>query len=315
MAKYKITYFFEGIQAAITGTSGVVGWTETWYTPDLTLNLDGILSHVDHANYTRLRRAIMPNIYRISFLRVSDEDNPRVFKVKALTSLFGELQPFGTVPNQFTTQVQCALLADMVRLSGGGSEPTHHRRFLLRALPESVVNGQVINPLSDSWSDVLKFLNFVGQHQTGSAISATPSAIHGLRYHNPATPAPVALSYLQVSGVKGPRFINVQTGAPPVDPFPALAVGKQVTIRDVLPPGQPMNKNWTVVDHIQLTGQSALQLGRSRKDLPSQSFASGQIFQVAWTYNLFSQYTIIGLRTRRTGRVFRQLRGRSSSRR
>jgi hypothetical protein len=306
MANFKVTIFYEGVQQAGIGASGVVGWTETWYLGGVAVTLDQSFSHFDLTNYLQLRRACLLPLYRIAWVRISDEFAPRSFKIWAPNQFIGQAAlPSGMARGQ----VQCALLVDFARLpqTGVPGEPTHHKKFLLRALPADVIDGNIINTSGVNWPNFQTFLNWIGNHPT-----ATPPQINnvvtnmGLRFHDPNFPS--------IPGV------NVLLGTPTVNQLAiqpdqaALAIGSRVSVRGVAAPYQKANRIWTVLAHANVGGVLSTICGTTRKPVVTSLAVPATIQPVKYLYGVASQYTIIGLRSKRTGRIFRQLRGRSSNR-
>src|SRR5215469_10464410 len=86
----KVVFFFEYVKAADRYASAALGWTETFYGFDNSLgNLDDWLQSDDAVTYIQLRRACLPPGYRIAWLRISDEANPRSFKLSAIQAGWG----------------------------------------------------------------------------------------------------------------------------------------------------------------------------------------------------------------------------------
>lgn len=308
---WKVTFFFEGVQLAKKGASAALGWTESWYMNNNAVTIDQVFDLKDVTTYLDLRLGILPNIYRAAWIRVGDDADPRLVKVKAIDGGKGTLQSAEGVGD---AQVQCALLVDLAKLptTNLASEPSHHKRFMLRALPSTVIDGNVLNQDAVAWKQIKSFLDFIGIHETGTTVPPRKPGVNaqflGIRYHDPNFPqVPIVGIGLHQGSV------NVIDVAPDIA---GAAVGSKVVVRDVPAPDKAMNRVWTVLSHNPITvgGPPWLQLGYSRKPLPSNLQTAGNISQVKWLYGTFDQYTVIGLRSKKTGRIFRQLRGRSSSR-
>lgn len=93
--------------------------------------------------------------------------------------------------------------------------------------------------------------------------------------------------------------------------------GFQITNVDV--PFQWVNRHWSGITNATMPQIGAVSvLGTSKKVLADIDMTDvtgvGWIWPLAYQYELVDQYVIVGLRSKRTGRVFHQLRGRSSVR-
>lgn len=310
----KVTFFLESVQSAGAYASASLGWTETWYGFGGPGTLDGWLTAPDVEQYILLRRRCLPANYRIAWLRVSDEANPRAFKLRALFNKYGsaidytleyQQQLVGTARGQ----VQCALLVDMARLPTAANEVTHHRRFLLRALPADVINGNILNVGGPNWNAILAFFQFMGNHETAGRPSGTsPSTTTlGVKYQDPGSAGWITLP--AVSATPGDaRSITVAADVG--------ASARRIRIRRVPDVARDLNRTWTVMSRTAGAAGPSI-LGRAKRDLQNQVYSGvgpGQYEVVAPLYGIFNQYTIIGLRNKKTGRLFRQLRGRSSAR-
>lgn len=317
----KITFFFEGVQAANRYASASLGWTETFYGSGAPATVDAWLTAPDVIAYIQLRRQTLPRIYRIAWLRVSDEANPRNFKIMAINSATGvALTPGITTQSQVVAnsygQVQCALLVDLVHLQDNPTDHTHHRKFLMRALPADVIQGNVLNADAPNWPTIVNFLNWLANHESGAAVIPPGSTFGGfalnstlgLKYQNPALNTWNALG--AVTPVAGdPRSIDVAGNLGPL--------AGRVRIRRAPDANRFLNRVWSIAA---LTGgppPTATILGRAKKDITFDAYTPpgpAQWQLASPLYHIFEQYTIIGLRNKKTGKLFRQLRGRSSAR-
>lgn len=323
----RVTFFFEYLSSAIQYASAALGWTETFYGKDPgggpTASLDGWLNHPDLANYVNMRRTLLYKDYRIAWVRVTDETNPRSFKVAALENKKGLIEASRkegeTVVENTVGQVNCALLVDLVRLPVAGGEASHHRRFLIRAIPADVIGGNVVNTEGFSWANVKNFLNWLANHETG----ALPRA------QNARPPAP-ATSWNATLGLKFQAAANLPyTAAPGVtvspgdkrvitvaENLPGTVRVTEYTFRDFPDKSRAFNRTWRLLFH-QVGPPAVSVLGATRRDMSADDYVvpgPGRYRMVVPDYGLFNQYTIIGLRNKKTGRLFRQLRGRSRSR-
>jgi hypothetical protein len=316
MANFKVTWFFENVSKGVIGASAALGWTETWYLGNQTGNIDTVFNHPDILAYTQLRLAILHTSSRIPFLRVSDDNNPRLVKIQSLTAKVGEIVG-GNGSRE--AQIQCAILVDLQRLPlvPNLGEPVHHRRFLIRGLSQGLINGNVLDPSSPRWKDLIAFLNFIGVKLTGNnpalnvPLPLTRTAL-GIRYHDPNQQWTYGMGIV-TAGIPNSRIIVT----PPIlglatSPNPSL-----IQIEDVPAPQSRMNRIWTFLGYDDFAAPTKMTLGKTRKPLGTDAVAAGgaqRMRRVSWLYGPIDQYAIIGLRSKKTGRLFRQLRGRSSNR-
>jgi len=309
---FRVTFFFESVQPANIYASAALGWTESFYMSGAGLvSIDAALNHVDVLNYVALRRAFMPPAYRISWVRVADTSNAHLYKVKGLAGQFGTVELIEDAVGQ--SQVQCAVLVDLARLPTALNEPTHHRKFLIRGLASDVINGNILNPFAKSFGDLKVFLNWLAFKEAGVLIvapppaGAAPNSTRGVRYQDPAQAWTAVLS-AQADATK--RNVIVK----PMQAAPAGGVGT-FALRRFVSPLKVFNRHWRYLAN-DVAGQQTV-LGVARSNLPSDIYnapGAAQIKFDVYQYGLFNQYTIIGLRNKRTGRIFRQLRGKSASR-
>lgn len=305
---YKITYFFEGNEEGFIGTGAHVGWTENWFTPDTNKSIDDVLNDNDTKKYIDLRRAFMPNCYRISFVRVTDEATPGIVKFSTPDNARGQ-----AVDPTDQTAVQVAILVDIAKLPTHPElkERSHHRKFLVRGISNTLFLCNVVNPQSPVWNAFKKFLDFVGNHATGTAPSSRltpPSTLHGLKWHDPAQ---IKVDLSSIAGF-GIRDVIVQ---PPL----AFPVGSKIKLTRVQDPYSLANRTWTnlasVLNPIGYPAGTWTVLGRSKHSFPTEPLNAldapvGEAQLVKFLYGLADQYTIVGLANKKTGTVFKKLRGR-----
>ena len=308
MANFKATFFFESQQQATLGTGSSLGWTESWY-KTMVASPEAALLDPDLQKYVELRRMCLASIYRMTFIRVSDDDNPRRFKLANIAVGDGVLNSEVAAP---PAQVQCALLADLERLplDANPHEKVHHRRFLIRGLPSGMIDGNVLNPNFPAFAQIRRFLDYVGRHSAGTAVpgEGQPRFSWGAKYLDPSvTPTTI------VSAIVTPWDDQV-IGVRPVV-APATVRGTRFTIRGVDSPRE-FNRTWQYVNDSSIDAVTHSIFQRSRRKIQGSYTGPGAAvyYQNRFLYGPFDQYVIIGLRNKKTGRVFRQLRGRSSSR-
>lgn len=314
---YKVTWFFEGVQQASYGASAAVGWTETWYLSGGG-SIDSVFDHPDVNNYTLLRLACLSSRYRMSFIRVALDGIPGTFavgtvKVKTLPNLIGQAPTSGG-----DAQVQCAVLVDFQKLPIA-AERVHHRKFLLRGLPANVINGNILNTGGIGWPSIKVFLNFIGQHEVGFPTGKPLATALGIRFQNPAV-LPVPLETLSSISYDRTLVSGAFNDAVPVGTkYRITKVGGFYRI--------VLNRTWTVLSAVAGPPAATL-LGRlaAKSAFPDSQPTPGQAYtvyqapglgtrqKVSPVYGPLSQYAVIGLRSKRTGRLFRQLRGRSTRR-
>lgn len=325
---YKITWFFECLEQSTRGGSVALGWTETFYS-NTDVTIDNVFSLPDVVNYQTKRLAILPSQYRIPWVRVSNEPtvgpgsvSARLVKVASI-NLQGQI--VGQAPNPFGIQTTCALLIDLQRLPDTAvpTDKVHHRKFLLRGLPPDVVNGNIINDKGNSWNAVKAFLDFIGQTETpvpkdGRLLHA---ATLGCRYQDTSL---TAFNATLLQGVGSPQQfwacapdVPAWNAGPPTGPF--TAQGTRVRFTRVQAPYEKAlsGKIGILLSRLTVGGVTQMTFGRTKKDLPSDIINTGVpcvMQQVGYKYGPFSQYAIIGMRVKKTGRLFHQPRGRSSNR-
>lgn len=304
MANWKVTFFFESLQQATFGVGSSLGWTETWFLP-YNRPIDDVFAHPDVTKYVELRRACLASIYRLSFVRVTDDNHPRYTKLQALPAAFGNIKASDSKP----AQVQCAVLVDFARLPLGdvANEPVHHRRFLMRGLPADIIDGNVLKTSVPEWSSIKAFLDYFGRHETGTPIPA-PADVRsamGIRYLNPAQTAK-QISQANVNQLNN-QLLDITA------PGIIVTAGQKVRVTGVTPATQ-FNRIWTATADSAGTPATVI-VGKTRKPMPPTLTytgpGKGMALAVLYSYGLIDQYTVIGLRNKRTGRLFRQLRGRS----
>lgn len=313
----QITLFFETVQQADKYADAAIGWTETFYGVDTSItSLDGWINAPILNAMIQLRRMAMSSIYRIVWMRISDTNNRGNFKVKALTQCDGRATdvPSSGVGNLYS-QANCALLVDLVKLPiDPATDHAHHRKYLMRGLPADIINGNVVRTVSpqNNWQAVKNWLNWLAKRETGEAITGPPAGFPantavGIRFQNPANAAYSALASTGVAADK--RTLSVGSAL-------AGTVGKtKYTIIGVPQVSRQMNRTWTL--RFSSLVDAAAILGTTTKDMTPTTYTApgtGKIRVVDPVYFLFDQYTIIGLRNKKVGRIFRQLRGRSRNR-
>lgn len=313
MPNYKVTFFFESEQAATLGTGASLGWTETWYR-QVNGTLPEVLDDPQLQQYLQLRTAFMPDIYRCSFIRLSEDDKPRRFKIESVPNGNGQLRHVsGFSPNN-AAQVQCCVLVDLERmpLAGLEDEPAHHRRFLIRGLPQSLIDGNVLNFLSIHFPLLESFLDFIGGHAAGRpVVVGRPRFLWGIRYHDPVT----AKLVINTIGVGPDNDRTVRVTFVPGPPDPPVPLPRRFEITGVDSP-ERFNRTWNLLTTGVVGGLPFYIGGNARKKLQGGYIGPGpgKGRFVRMLYGPVDQYAIIGLRNKKTGRPFRPLRGRSARR-
>lgn len=317
MATYRITWFFEGYQASVGfGENMNVGWTESWYL-DEPGNLDAALRVACRPrgdNWIPKRLAFLHPVYEISAVRAVDVDDPR----KSKSVFLHDRGRLGNTENldkgnasspDFPAQVTCALLVDITRLPLQPTEPAHHKRLLLRGLPQGAINGNVLSSTGRFQNPITRFLDYVGRVNTvslvtgGNAVPA-PVPIWKLRYRDPAQAV-----YVPITSLANPAgsVFQLSVGAS----MGALTKGDRVNIIGVTSP-RGANRVWTV-QQTALLGPYLL--GTAKRELQGEWSNTGQIAKLKYQYGPADQYNIIGMRVRHTGRPFARTRGRRPARR
>jgi hypothetical protein len=313
MGLWRVTWFFEGQQDANLGAGSSVGWTETWGLNDgINQNIDAVFNNPDVTAYTGNRQSCLSVLYRISFIRVSSVPagglgSPRITKIQSLPNIRGGASLLGTGG----AQVQCAVLADLMRLPNGPDVKVHHRKFLIRGLPPDVINGNVLNTTGPNWPRFVTFLNFVANKPTGGANNPARATQLGILFQDP-TFVKTPCAAITVNAAT-PRFMSGDFGG--IVPY---AVGEQIRITGFGGlDGVSLNRVWQFVSTQAVGPPNISNFGKSRFDLEAQVIAApnaGFYQRVRFQGGPLDQYAIIGLRSKRTGKVFRQLVGRSRRR-
>jgi hypothetical protein len=310
MGLFKMTWFFEGLQDATFGSGAAIGWTETWALNQASENIDDAFVNADVLQYTNLRQQCLAQQYRISFLRATNISQPptvtpRRVKIQSLPHTQGAASNF-TCP---AAQVQCCVLADLQKLPSAPADLVHHRKFLIRGLPSDVINGNVINTGAANWPKFVTFFNFVAGRPTGVG-AKTPGAatMLGVSYQDQVNFPKKNCPALTVDPLN-PRMISLNPGTE------AYVPGESVRISGFKGlDGVAFNRAWQYVT-TDVGPPVKAWFGKSRFDMdggttPFPNAASIQ--RVRLLVGPFDQYAIVGLRSKRTGKVFHQLRGRSA---
>jgi hypothetical protein len=308
MGLWKCTWFFEGLQDATLGAGSAVGWTETWGLNDgPNVNIDNCFTNVDVLAYTAARQQCLSVAYRISFLRITAIPQAgnvpvRLVKVQSLPNVQGAASLFG----HGGAQVQCCVLADLMKLPVGFGDKVHHRKFLIRGLPPDVINGNVLNTAAPNWPRFVTFLNFVANKPTGGAANPGRATNLGIVYGDPAFPKR-PMPALTV-GVTTPRQISFAD-------ITAYMPGDQIRITGWSGlNGVQYNRAWNWISSAVVGPDNIATFGKSRFDMEPGTSAfpnPGQVQRIRFLAGPLDQYAIIGLRNKRTGGVFHRLRGRS----
>lgn len=308
MSNFAVTFFFEGVQAATFGVSAALGWTETWYVQSATL--DTCFGEFDVREYLRRRILCLSERYRIAFIRVAEVNDTdagglRRVKIQTLINEVGAIK--GSTAAGKGAQVQCAILVNLMRLPTATGEKVHDRRFLVRGLPVSVIDGNVLKTDGPYWTRFTNFFNFIAKRPTGVAPVGDSATSLGIRYQNPAV---TGISLLTASvNTRDRHLIDV------TPTFPGALKGTNYKIKGVGGQDGPnVDRQW-----VQLTdsGATPMVLGKTRNPFPEGRDVLyigpglAAIRKVAYLYGPFDQYAIIGLRSKRTGKISRQLRGKS----
>lgn len=303
MAVWRVTFFFESNQQALLGVGSSLGWTESWYKNfNQNTGVEAVLTDPDIEEYIFRRTTILDSIYRINFVRVSNTEHPRVFKIATVGVGMGT----GKFVSVKASQVQCALLADMTLIQGAPpNQRTHHRRLMVRGLPSQFINGNVLDPLAAGWGNMVNFLNFIGNKPAGGVHPAlVPNFSWGIRYESSgAAGLPITRLKMDPASNKTVLWMTPNSGQ---------IVGGKVLISGAPAPNQDANRFWTMRGTTVDTGVTYDVLTGNRKPIDVDYTGPGRAVYKKPDYNALpvTQYAIIGLRNRKTGRAFRQLRGR-----
>lgn len=308
MPGYKAVFFFESLEPADIGAGAALGWQEVWYKQSDTLSVETMLGDADLDRYLQLRLAFMPFNYRCSFIRVGDDANPRRFKIRNVLAGNGAIILNDDVP----AQVQCAVLADLERLPAVDqpTEPVHHKRFLIRGLPSNLINGNVLNGGSRFFVHLRRFLDFIGNKAAGGVHPAGLDRFSwGLKYLNP-TITKTPITEMKPDVLDGRTMVVL-----PVVPG-GTSIGKRFIVQGIPAPLAELNRHWKYLGDKLVDAVQHSRFGTTRYDSTGDTprIGSATYKPANYLYGPVDQYVIIGLRNKRTGRVFRLLRGRSAAR-
>lgn len=310
MANFRVTFFFESQQQGQLGVGSSLGWTESWYKVS-SLSLKEVIQDTDLTDYITFRTKFMPKIYRISFIRVNDEDHPRRFKIRGIGNTgFGKV----TATDTDFGQVQCAVLVDLERMPIADGEAAHHRRMLLRGLPTDVINGNVLKPTGANWSAIRTFLDFVGNEDVQvPRTKDIPRFSWGIKYLNPTSTKHNII--LATPSVGDANRLHLRCEGQGDFVPPGVGETKRVIVQGI-PSPRIFNKTWNFVATTVIGGDTFLVLERSRERMQGEynGPGTGNVRLASYLYGQVDQYVIVGLRNRKTGRSFHLLRGRSSRR-
>jgi hypothetical protein len=311
---FKCTFFFEGLQANPGRTaSAVMAWTETWYRTDLN-DIDQMLASCLNTavnSYLGKRSAMLHALYAIKWVRVSDTGNPRLTKLGAVNPAQGgqlgapaeaDGGRLALVQGIATTaaQLNCAVEVDFSKLPGPGGDITHHRRFAIRGLPRSIINGNILNENGEGMNALVGFSNYIGRGASPNFPAVGFPCPYKIQYQvHPLTNVPITGLTIAVGN---PRQIVLTAALGP------LALNDRVEIRNATGI-RGTNRIWTVA---QAAAGPPYTLAKSRFNLAGAWDAnSGLAHKITYAYGAADEYTIIGLRNRKFGGgVFGRTRGR-----
>lgn len=305
MPQYRMTFFFESLEESnTTAPSAAHGWTETWYlNSSFASNLDLALAGVDTNNYIQARARCLNLVYSIWCVRAV-EVTPGV---KVRRSKLRFVRQDGSISAASALQVQCALVADIVKLPTALNEAAHHRRFLIRGLSigDTTPGGNVWKPTGPSGASLRRFLNYLAKGQVGEGggqpAAFAPFEHWQMRYNDPAVISQPITDLTLPAGA--PTTIKVTSAA-----LAAAAVGDKVVIQRVgFPRG--VNRTWTV-QALPVAPDTHWTLARSRFNLSGAWDGNGICTLVKPLFGAPDQFAILGLSSKKTGGLFRRARGR-----
>lgn len=301
MPIYKATFFFEGFQEATVGVGSSVGWTESWYKKS-DVGIEAIVEDVGLQLYRKYRLAILAPEYRMSFTRVSDTTIAHNFK---LTNTGGK--GLAETTTSSSSQVQCGILMDLEKVpSGVLGDRMHHRRFILRGLPSDVINGNVIRTSVKNYGKYNEFAQLVGHKPSGGVHNKDIEEWDwGIRWDTSAVGGIPVTRIFVVPDAFGKTLVFAPALGAPV-------LGELIQIKGVPAPGKEINRYWRVAGNVVIDGTTYTKLIGTRQpvDVDYNNTARVSIRRPVWDAGPVTQYATIGLRSKKTGRAFRQLRGR-----
>lgn len=288
MPDFKMTYMFAGTQRQSGSTDdAAVTWTETWYLTETSLEAALIFgSRLLPGDFLTERLDLLADQYSVKWLRASSTNIRRVSKTIGMP---GDIRGHATNSGGTGAQVNCAVLVDLFVPPASEADAAHHRRLMIRGLPRSIINGNILNESSGSFGELISFLNVVGGYRAPRIVGAEPvNTFWKVRTRAPtSTIAPLtALSVVEGND----RRIQITAA------LGALTRGQEVELRGVKFPLR-VNRFWrSLADYAgppyTLTG--------SRSRLAGEWDGTGDAVRPTWLYRQPSQYTIIGLRSRQT---------------
>ncbi len=303
-AEFKCTWFFEGVQPNDAGTtaSAALGWTETFY--GLFDSIEQCLIEMRKTDkvagnaYLGFRLDCLATLYRCVWCRASQVDNPHNTKTVGLATVAKGKAGSAADPGSTAAQINCALLVDLVAPSQAPGEPNHHRRFLVRGMTAAMIHGNIAAESSGNFQSMTRFLDVVARGRSPIGVGGTqpPVSQWHLRFEKYNTPK-LPITALTIEDA---RNIQVTAG------LGAVTMGERFNItrgRGI----QGINRQWTALES---ANAGVYLLGKARKDLAGTYTGNGVIQKVDYDYRPANQYTIIGLRNKKTGIPFHLTRGR-----
>jgi hypothetical protein len=258
------------------------------------------------------RLAFLHALYQCKWVRCSNDANPRETKVAANLMLqrgpIGYAVGGGLTPYNPATaaQVNCCVLADLAVLPTAIGDRTHHRRILLRGLPQSMINGNTLNEGGAGYNGLINFLNLVARGRSPNFPAGGVPSEWRIRFQSP-TQAFQQITALTVP-VGDPRSIVLSA------PLPVGINGARIAVRGVNSP-RGVNRIWTIRTPAPTAAGGPYPLQKVKFDIAGAWDNTGQANLVVPAYAPANQYTLIGLRDKHTGASpFGRTRGRRRAR-
>lgn len=325
---YRIDWHFTTVQEAAVGRDATYGWVETWGRRAASIDAALLFAGDTGADsWLVRRRAFLASLYRVAFVTAtaicvaegegSGLPAPPLTKTLTLynqsgTAFLNEGVPLG-VP---ALPVSTAVNVQATRLPGGADPIAHHKKFWLRGLPTTMVNGNILRPTADAYINMLRFLNLVANHETGGAVNLVASP-WDMWYQQPDLIIPATPLFDVTVNNNSRRFPIITTAGLGVPV--GFVRGARVQIRGVTqPPG--LNRSWKIQQILEAAPNQTFTLGKAQRDLyPTtqvafEGFPGATVRLRRLLFGPADQYSILKLGTKKTGRPPSLTRGRRSRR-
>jgi hypothetical protein len=297
---WRHVYFFESIQPAVgAGHGSAKGWTEVVYVANNNTDIEVELNYALNTDWVSRRSLFMSEFCSISWVRVN-RIGQRNVKVGNVGIGGGG---FSADPGAQTT---CAVLVDFTAppIGVAPDNASHRRNYLLRGLPTTIMRGDVLLTASPAFGLLQNFCRFMANQINdvvpipGAAGPGLPNII--IPYDNPNNDWQAITAVPVIAN----RSFSITAALGPI------TSADHVRIRRV---GVPRQLNGLFSSQGASPGPNYI-LGRTRRPIVGAWSGDGQARLVQTWGAPIKNFLIIGLRTKKTGRPFRQPAGRARAR-